>query len=103
MKQMKSKKKYKTWFEEVCAGLQKVRMIGRTSVVTIPKKILQEHSIKIGSEILVVLLIRKRKVIGESNEEETWVKMSKKDAIRFQFFCEQDNELNSIEVLKSPE
>lgn len=100
---MKTKKKYKSWFKEVCVGVQKIRNVSGTAVITIPKIILREHDITIGTDALVVLLIRNRKLVGELEEEEVWVKMNKKDAIRFEFFCEQDDELNSTEISKSSE
>ena len=96
MKQMKNKKKYKTWFKEVCIGIQKIRNNSGVSSITIPKEFTREHNLSLGDNVLVFLLVRKKKLIGELEEGEVWVKMKKEDDIKYQLFKEQEKDLQSV-------
>jgi len=89
-------KKYKTWFKEICIGVQKIRNNSGVSSITIPREYVREHNLSLGDDVLVILLARKRKLIGETEQGEEWVKMSKEDRIKFQLFQEQEKDLQSV-------
>ena len=89
-------RKYKTWFEEIVVGLQKIRSSAGVSVITIPKKVMQKHHLEKDAEVLVVLLLRKRKLVGESEGEERWIRLDKKTAIQFERFKKEQDELVSV-------
>jgi len=93
---MEKKRKYKTWFKEICIGVQKVRNNSGVSSITIPKEFTREHDLSLGDEVLVFLLVRKRKLIGELEEGEVWVKMKKEDSIKYELFKKQEKELEAV-------
>lgn len=90
------KRKYTNLVEEVCLGIQKIRSVGGVSVITVPKEVSKKHNLTIGDSVLAFLIVRKRKLLGELEEGEEWVKMTKEDRIKYQLFCKQEKDLLSV-------
>ena len=57
-------KKYKTWFKEICIGVQKIRNNSGVSSITIPREYVRKYNLSLGDDVLVILLARNRKLIG---------------------------------------
>ena len=90
------KRKYKTWYEEIPLGMRKIRKSSGMSVITIPTKIMNDNNLSVNDEVLPILLVRKRKLVGELSEGEVWLQLDKKEAIQFQQFQKQQDELRSV-------
>jgi hypothetical protein len=90
------KKKYDTWFEEISLGLRRIRKSSGVSVITIPTKTMIDKNLSDNDEVHVILLIRRRKLTGELNENEVWLQLDKSEAIQFQQFQKQQEELRSV-------
>jgi len=87
------KRKYKIWFDEICLGKQQIRKVGNSFVITIPKSMLERNKLKKGDNVIPILLMRKRKLVGEADEGFEWLKVSKQDRIRFKRYLKDMEDL----------
>ena len=90
------KRKYKTWYEEISLGIRKIRKSSGVSVITIPTKTMNDKNLSKDTEVLVILLVRRRKLAGEIDADEVWLKLDKKEAIQFKQFQKQQDEINAV-------
>jgi len=93
MEVSRDKRKYKIWFDEICLGKQRIREVGNSFVITIPKSILKKNDLTKGDDVIPILLLRKRKLVGELENGFEWLKMTKKDRIRFKSYLKEIEEI----------
>lgn len=86
-------RKYELWFDEICLGKQQIRNVGNSFVITIPKSIVSKNNLTKGCDVIPILIIRKRRLVGEAEKGSEWVKMSKKDRIRFNSYLKEMEEI----------
>ena len=89
-------RKYNVWYDEISLGLQKIRKSGRCLVVNIPNSVVKQHNLTKGDKVLPILIVRKRKLVGELQPDEEWVKMTKKDRIMFKAYLKEKEELDRV-------
>jgi len=71
-------------YKEIILGLQKIRKSGGCYVITIPKRVIEEHKLRSNSKLLVILLKKKPIFDDELKEGEQLVRMSKSEHIAYQ-------------------
>jgi len=96
MNKKNNTRKYEDWYEDISLGIQTIRKSGSSFSITIPKKIVVENDIKVGDKVHGILIRRKRKYLGEKTENEVWVKMNKKEQIKFTEFLKREHDLNTV-------
>ena len=64
--------------------VQRLRKNGGVYVITIPKRVVQKHNLRKGSPIHPILLVRRRFHKDEVNEDDEWIKISKKERLQFE-------------------
>ena len=71
-------------YKEIILGLQKIRKSGGCYVITIPKRVIEEHKLRSNSKLLVILLKKKPIFDDELKEGEQLVRMSNSEHIAYQ-------------------
>jgi len=97
MEVKKQNDKYQYYYKDICIGVQQLRQTGGCTVITVPKKIVEELHLDKLDKALIVLLIRQRKVADEVSDDEVLLKVSKREAIIFQEWLKRrENGLKSL-------
>jgi len=86
---MTENKKYQSYYEDICIGVQKLRYTGGCYVVTVPKAIVEQQKLKKNSKFIVTLHVRTKKFHEELKDGEEWIKMPKRERIMCKRFLEQ--------------
>ena len=94
------KRKYNVWFDEIFIGKQEIRKVGNSYVITIPKAVMVGNGLSKGDIVIPIILLRKRRLIGELEIGCEWVQMTRKDRIRFKNYLKERDELERVALKK---
>lgn len=89
-------RKYETWYDEICLGKQRIRKVGNSYVITLPKSVLVNDKVPPDAEVIPIILVRKRRLLGELKTDEEWIRLTKKDRIRFKAYLKEKEELERV-------